>query len=41
MAEKSVWFDSVTYKQLTSIAKKNNRSLIGQIRFWVGKEVKK
>jgi len=41
MAEKSVWFDSVTYKQLTNIANKNGRSLIGQIRFWVRKEVEK
>ena len=33
--EKSIWLDSITYKQLSKIAEKNNRSLIGQIRFWI------
>ena len=41
MTEKSVWFDSVSYKSLRKIADKNGRSMIGQIRFWINEEVKK
>jgi len=31
----SVWFDDDTYQKLVKIAKKNGRSLIGQIRFFL------
>ena len=33
--EKTIWLDSITYKQLSKIADKNNRTLIGQIRYWI------
>lgn len=35
MKETSLWLDSETYRGLAKIADKNNRTLIGQIRFWI------
>lgn len=38
--EKSIGLDDETYNELYKIAQKNNRNLIGQIRFWIKEEKK-
>lgn len=39
--DKSIGMDEKTFNKISSIAKKNHRTKIDQLRFWVSMEVKK
>ena len=41
MEESNLYIDKNTKKKLLRIAKRNNMSVVAQIRFWVKLEVKK
>jgi hypothetical protein len=35
LSDKTIYCDGATFKKLSKIAKNNDRTIIGQIRYWI------